>query len=385
MVSGGIDPVKALQSLLKDDTVSVDSVLLLDKMYLQKPCDYHDGSIIGKDEDGNFFNGILVFIIVGPQKSIPYVIKAIPKVKMSGALVKREIEESLRTMQKTGFKIRAIISDNHSTNVLGFSQLICLYGNGNADENYFIYFEGQKVYTMFNSVHLIKNVRNNLLNHERFIFPPFEYDGFTNCINVTDGEISWDLLHKVNDKDIELSANLRKAPKLNYKTLHPGDNKQDVTRALKIFHPTNSAAINSYVPLNCAPAEFLQLFQTWWRISNSKIRFSNNPLGNAAVLNNNMPQFLRMFANWIESWESTQLQGSNRFALTKQTSTALVITSGSTASLLEDLLNEGYKYVLTSRLQSDPVERHLSKYRQMSGGRFLVALREIQSAEKFCR
>ena len=67
---------------------------------------------------------------------------------------------------------------------------------------------------MFDSVHLIKNVRNNLLNHERFIFPPFEYDGFTNCINVTGGEISWDLLHKVNDKDIELSANLRKAPKL---------------------------------------------------------------------------------------------------------------------------------------------------------------------------
>ena len=58
-------------------------MLLLDEMYLQKSCDYH-GSIIGKDEDGNFFNGILVFMIVGLQKSIPYVIKAIPKVKMSG-------------------------------------------------------------------------------------------------------------------------------------------------------------------------------------------------------------------------------------------------------------------------------------------------------------
>ena len=124
LASGGIDPVKALQSLLKDDKVSVDSVLLLDEMYLQKSCDYHGESIIGKDEDGNFFNGILVFMIVGLQKSIPYVIKAIPKVKMSGALVKREIEESLRTMQKAGFKIQAIISDNHSTNVLGFSQLI---------------------------------------------------------------------------------------------------------------------------------------------------------------------------------------------------------------------------------------------------------------------
>ena len=79
------------------------------------------------------------------------------------------------------------------------------------------------------------------------------------------------------------------------------------------------------------------------------------------------------------------MQGSNRFTLTKQTSNALVITLRSTASLLEDLLNEGYKYVLTSRLQSDPLERHFSKYCQMSGGRFLVALLEVQSAENFCR
>ena len=60
-------------------------------------------------------------MIVGLQKSIPYVIKAIPKVRMSGELVKREIEESLRTMQEAGFKIRVLISDNHLTNVLGFS------------------------------------------------------------------------------------------------------------------------------------------------------------------------------------------------------------------------------------------------------------------------
>ena len=235
---------------------------------------------------------------------------------------------------------------------------------------------------MFDSVHLIKNIRNNLVNHKRFIFPPFQFDGFTDCIKVTGGEISWGLLHRIHEKDEELSANLRKAPKLNYKTLHPGDNKQDVTRALNIFHPSTSAAINSYFPSNHAAAEFLQLFQIWWTISNSKFKFCNNLLGNGAVIDDKKPQFLRIFANWIESWERAQLQGCNSFTLTKQTSNALVITLRGTASLLEDLLNEGYKYILTSRLQTDPLERHFSKYRQMCGGRFLVALREIQSAEK---
>ena len=107
---------------------------------------------------------------------------------------------------------------------------------------------------MFESVHLIKNVRNNLVNHKRFIFPPFQYDGFTDCIKFTGGEISWGLLHKIYHKDKELPGNLRKTPKPNYKTLHSGDNKQDVTRALNIFHPTTAAAINSYFPLDHAPA-----------------------------------------------------------------------------------------------------------------------------------
>ena len=46
--------------------------------------------------------------------------------------------------------------------------------------------------------------------------------------------------------------------------------------------------------------------------------------------------------------------------------------------MTNELLNEGYDYVLTSRCQSDPIERHFSKYRQMSGGRFLVSLREVK-------
>ena len=38
--------------------------------------------------------------------------------------------------------------------------------------------------------------------------------------------------------------------------------------------------------------------------------------------------------------------------------------------------------MLTARFQSDPLERRFSKYRQMSGGRFLVALREVKTSDK---
>ena len=51
-------------------------------------------------------------------------------------------------------------------------------------------------------------------------------------------------------------------------------------------------------------------------------------------------------------------------------------------ALIEELLDEGYRYILTSRFQSDPLERRFGQYRQMGGGRFLVGLRDVTHSEK---
>ena len=40
---------------------------------------------------------------------------------------------------------------------------------------------------------------------------------------------------------------------------------------------------------------------------------------------------------------------------------------------------------MTSRFQSDPLERRFGQYRQISGGRFLVGLREATSSEKIIK
>ena len=48
--------------------------------------------------------------------------------------------------------------------------------------------------------------------------------------------------------------------------------------------------------------------------------------------------------------------------------------------LIDDLLNEAY--VITSRLQSDPVDRNFYQNRRMSGGRLLDNLREVLISER---
>ena len=57
--------------------------------------------------------------------------------------------------------------------------------------------------------------------------------------------------------------------------------------------------------------------------------------------------------------------------VTKHTSHALVTTVRATSRLITDLpAKNRYKFVLTSRFKTDPIDRHFIKYRQMTGGHF---------------
>ena len=49
------------------------------------------------------------------------------------------------------------------------------------------------------------------------------------------------------------------------------------------------------------------------------------------------------------------------------------------------LLSDGLKFVLTARFQSDAIERRFGKYRQMSGGRFLVGLKDVTWSERILK
>ena len=101
---------------------------------------------------------------------------------------------------------------------------------------------------------------------------------------------------------------------------------------------------------------------------------------NALVRNDCKTEFLYSFSNWLDTW-----QDSKKLGLPQQTFNALIQTNYAISELSLELLNEGYEYVLTGRLQSDPLERRFSQYRQLSGGRFLVSLQEVLRSESIIK
>ena len=385
IVSGKIDAYKTAQLLKNNGSISEDVILLFDEIYIQQCEEYVAGECFGAAEDSQLYKGVVCFMVVGLRKNVSYVLHMVPETRISGELLQNEIVKCIQILQDLEFNVRGVCCDNHSSNVAAYKGLSKLY-SCDFDNDLKIWVNEKPIYLFYDAVHLIKNIRNNLLTRKRFLFPPFTSEEMETHVYVAGGEISWSLLHRVHEEDSKCQGNVRAAPKLTKQVLHPAKMKQSVPTALAIFDPTTRAALLRYFPQDEDSASFLELFHTWWTITNSKKRFnSSHRLGNAAVPGDGKPAFLRKFANWIEEWSSQNISNSENFTLSAQTSAAMIRTLRCHASLIEDLLSDGFDFVLTSRFQTDPLEKRYGQYRQMSGGRFLISAKDVFRSEKILK
>ena len=199
---------------------------------------------------------------------------------------------------------------------------------------------------------MIKNIRNNQVAKKIFDIPSFKFSSVNLNISFQAGFVRWSHLHTIHERDLILSAHLRAAYEINSSVLHPGNNKQYVPFALALFHESTISALRLYHPKGEVTAGFFNIIRIWWLSVNSKERFHPLRQGNALVSNDSKAEFLCSFSNWLITW-----QVSRRFGLSQQTFKALIQTNYAISELSLDLLTEGYDYVLTGRLQSDPLER----------------------------
>ena len=96
-------------------------------------------------------------------------------------------------------------------------------------------------------------------------------------------------------------------------------------------------------------------------------------------------RFHELWLNRFKHAKQKIFSNCEKFTLTVQTGSALARALLCLALLIEDLLGEGYHFVLTSKFQSDPSERRFGQYQEMNGGRFLVGLRDVTSFEEIIK
>ena len=90
-----------------------DVCLIFDEMYFWKCQEYFGGEIIGGDDEGEFYKGIVCFIIVSLKELIAYVIKSSPETNIDVSWFKLELLDSFKIFSNCGFRVRAIFCENH--------------------------------------------------------------------------------------------------------------------------------------------------------------------------------------------------------------------------------------------------------------------------------
>ena len=133
--SSSIDAVKCANALRIEGKISEDVYMIFYEMYLQISQEYFGVEMIGCDDEGVLYQGKVYFMIVGLKESIPYVIKSSPETNIDANWLKTELLDSLKILSNCGFRVRAIVCDNHPPNMSSFKKLL-EHVNQNTDELY---------------------------------------------------------------------------------------------------------------------------------------------------------------------------------------------------------------------------------------------------------
>ena len=151
---------------------------MADEIYLQQGTQFHSGKWIGADENGELVKGVVSFMInAWLRDTVPIILRACPEVSIKGEWLASEFMKCITDLSNAGFKVRGIVTDSHSTNVRAFKILL---NNNNGDKKHYFIIPGScdKTYIFFDTIHLLKNIRNNLLSASKFVFPGFEFEVF---------------------------------------------------------------------------------------------------------------------------------------------------------------------------------------------------------------
>ena len=247
-----------------------------------------------------------------------------------------------------------------------------------------------KLFVLFDFVHIIKSIRNNWLNlkdyDHTFTYPnPLIFPNFDDVNKIRAARFQ-DIRLLYKD---EQSSLIKQAHRLTSKACWPTMlERQNVNLALKVFDTSTYAALTIFNTTHSSSQsqtpEFLDIIIKVWKIFNintthKHIRL-NDEFSKPLEHNDERFTFLKLIANWLNCWRCRQ---GKHGKLSPQTFTSFSHSCLALIEIVNHLTqNCGFDYVLTSRLQNDPIEHHFGLYRMMSGAQYHISYSQILESER---
>ncbi len=353
--------------------------LLADEISLRECFSYdtYDDKIFGckkfsQSESYVNASSALVFMATGFRskwrQALAYFFSAGP---VCGKPLYDRVEECISRLHKCGLKVVALVSDQGSN----FSNLL-LYLKVTPQRPFFIH-EGQKIYALPDPPHLIKSIRNCLHDHAKITTP--------------DGEVQWAHIKHMFELD---SQRLRMAPKLTQQHIFlPAIfGKMRVYLATQVLSHSVAKAMKAYVKKGLLPesylatSKFCQRFNDLFDLMNSSVKNGSTPYKCGLSLEaDEMFDFIDSSIAWIESLKVFDQENNNVTQRFRCLDGMILALASIRAITIDMCTNHGFDFVLTRRLNQDPLENLFGIIRQRGGFNMNPTCKGFAAAYKICQ
>ena len=371
--------------------------LMIDEIHIKQYFDYKGGNVVGSAfNTTEAAKSAFVFMLSSLLSKFKDVVHILPTKTIDAESLFTVIKQVIIGIEKIGFTVICVLTDNNSINRKAMSyfhsppQCSTVYRHPAQNS--------RPLFFMFDSVHLLKCIRNNWINQKTFDkcmqFPDFSLDELSVCDSVSRiCNAPFTTLKKLHS--LEADSLLKHAYRLTLKALSPSNlEKQNVNLVVQIFNEYIVQALQTLGEkhnLACFDkvAKYIHIIYVWWTVMNVKSPYKGCRLNNkyaTPLTKSNTDEkyiFLHFFLDWLNVWERmTEVTGK----LTKETFSALKHTTTAILQITDYCIDElNMKYMLPGKFQTDQLEARFGKYRQLSGCNYNISVRQIFECEKKMR
>ena len=356
--------------------------ILFDEVYSARRCEYSNGKFYGYDTSDGTAKTVLCFMLTGVASSYKDIVCMVPLSTINANIINKWFWETVKAVTEVGFHVVASISDGYSANRKFFTEHLRCDKNQSFVINPYAAEPKNKIYPLFDTIHIFKGLYTNLLNRQVF-----------ECPKLNDKVINGNLQHIRDLYKREIGACYRYASKLNHKVIDPKPiERSSVDLAVRFYSESTETALRYYANIDGNPdllqtAGFLKLIRTFFNIINVKTpnmaaRKRDECRKKVTREDSSSLLFLEKFLSWVIEWRSMKTK--------KKLSTELYFCLSHTLRGLIDLCRHilettEISYILLGKINSDPLERRFGVYRQLNGANFFVSVKQFMETEKKLR
>ena len=367
-------------------------IVQMDEIHVRSDIAYKGGKLFAPNLDPKDPTRTVFAIMVSSlHKKWSCISRLLPCASISAERIFPIIKSCIIDIENCGLRVQIISTDNYPLNVNLFKFFST---NGKLETRVPHPFDNSRfLFLTFDFVHILKSIRNNWLNQKNFdktmYFPKFDDIEVDKC--------SYPLcVYSASFQDVRLLYNSERgslaklAPQLTVKACFPSSiERQNVSLVLKVINELTLSGLQIQNEARCQEyrnntSNFVSILLTLWKIFNISTPLKglrlNDILSTPLNLNDERFVYLTRIVFWLDAWQALPGKAGK---LSKQTYTSLRHACIVLPQITNHLTSScGFSYLLSSFLQTDPLEHHFGLYRMMAGSNYHISYLQIIETER---